>query len=180
MKPVIIIAIAVVCSVGAVLGILVILQEINNLQSQEISKDFDLARAYQIEYDEIMAKTCMPKPSSTYEKGLVYEQAMQESAKQKLEYFTSKMSALENLNQNMKSLQEKYPNNDYFEFELIDCPYDEEWVEIKSLFDKRTDRILSCVSLQYQKCLDENNNEFECDSKLEEFTETAKLIYGYN
>ncbi len=182
----IIIVIAVVCSVVAVLGILVVLQGINDLQSQEIRKDLDLARAYQTEYDEIMAKTCLPDSFPTS-----YHDAEIQLAglKNNVDYFMEQESNLSKLEKNMELLQEKYSNTDII-FVLTEhfCSYDEEQqgyekakrIELNDRIDEKSEIRENFVSLQYQKCIEEGTSKFICDTKLGKFTETAKLVYGYN
>jgi hypothetical protein len=192
MKPVIIIAIAVVCSVVAVLGILAGFVGISNIEAekqneelQEYYNDLDIAQSYKIQYDEIWFNTCMNEPPAlTYDKA----ERQKEKAQNILKYVASIQSTLEDLNNDMDILSEKYPNNDYFEFEGITCPYDEEWAIVHEslinfqgkLTDEQTDKVTMYVSNQYEKCIEKNNTEFICNAKLGEFTEQAKLVLGYN
>ena len=81
MKPVVIIAIAVGCSVAAVFGVLFALTEINNQQLQEYSNDLDLAQSYKNQYYEITSDFCInePPPSSYNESVRLLEKSISAS-----------------------------------------------------------------------------------------------------
>ena len=184
MKPVIIIAIAVVCSVIVVLGILIGFVGVSNIEAEKQNEklreyygDLDLAESYRIEYDEIAWNSCMKSPPPTTEDERV--QSLEES-EIKLQYSERMQSTMISLIVQMVLLQEKYPDNDYFEFDETTCPYDEEWIKSIEVFEKNTERIIKFVANQYEKCIDENQSEVICDSKLDEFEELAKLVYGRN
>ena len=196
MKPVIIIVIAVVCSVVAVLTILFVFQQVENSQIQkqnealqEYYDDLDLAESYRVEYDEIAWNSCLKNPlPSSYQEGV----RQLAEAERNLEYVLRMQPRVFSLEQNMQFLQEKYPNSDYFEFEEVNCPYEEEWaIAIEALRDyqreltgelttEEIDKVEIFVSKQYEKCIEENTSKFICDAKLGEFTESAKLVYGIN
>jgi hypothetical protein len=196
MKPVMIIIIAVVCSVVVMIGVLAVFVGINNIEAekqneklQEYYADLDLAESYKIQYDEIWFNTCMNEPpASSYDKA----ERQAKKAGSILEYIAYMQFTLEDLDNGMDILSKKYPNSDYFKFELLTCPYEEEWAVVgKALKDyqreltgeltvSETDKVTAFVSLQYQKCIEEVTSKFICDARLGEFTETAKLIYGFN
>ena len=129
MKPVIIIAIAVVCSVVAVLGVLVGLDQIATMQAQqaydEYQQDLNLSYSYNEEYYKITYDRCVgPVPTS-------YGEAVKqlEIEKQKLKNLNYYHTQLSNLEGKMDLLQKKYPNSEYFTFDPVTCPYDKEWGE---------------------------------------------------
>ena len=156
MKPVVIIAIAVVCSVVAVLGVLAGLDESNSTRSDlskaydEYQRDLSLASSYNQEYLILKESLCSDRPPpTTYEEAKQmskdYEKILREIAKEqavkpddvlsewtpgdKLELTnvtpSDRLSELEN---KMKNLQKKYPNNSReFTFDTVTCPYAEEW-----------------------------------------------------
>ena len=196
MKPVIIITIAVVCSVVAVLGILAGFVGISNIEVekqneelQEYYTDLDLAESYKIEYYNIASDSCSKDPPPA-----TYREAEIQLEKEKLliEYRNQMQPRVFSLEHNMNFLHEKYPDNDYFEFDETICPYDEEWrVLSEALNDLRQEltgnlnaeqvgKVESYVSNQYENCIEKNNTKFICDAKLGEFTEQAKLVLGYN
>jgi hypothetical protein len=196
MKPIVIIAIAVVCSVVAMVGVLAIFVGINDIETkkqndelQEYYSDLDIAQSYKIQYDEIWFNTCMNEPPAlTYDKA----ERQAEKARSVVEYIARMQLTLEDLDNGMDILSKKYPNNDYFEFELIPCPYEEEWNVVSDalrdyqreitgeLTTEQTDKVTMYVSNQYEKCIEENNTKFICNAKLGEYTEQAKLVLGYN
>ena len=45
-------------------------------------------------------------------------------------------STVENLEQKMELLHEKYPNTDFFVLEKANCPYEKEWAEAYSLLQQ--------------------------------------------
>ncbi len=196
MKPVIIIVLAVVCSVGAMIGILAVFDGINNIEAEkqneklrEYYADLDLAESYKIQYDEIAWNLCSKNPPPTSYRDA--ERQLEEE-ENKLAYGIQMQPKVFSLRENMEFLQEKYPDNVYFKFDETTCPYEEEWAVVsKALSDYRreltgeltaseTDKVEAFVSNQYKKCIEEKTSKFICDAKLGEFTETAKLIYGYN
>lgn len=178
-------------------GVLTVSVGINNIEAekqneklQEYYADLDLAESYRIEFNEIAWNLCEKNPPipSSYQEGV---RALEE-AKRNLEYYARMQPKVFSLEQNMQFLQEKYPNSNYFEFEEVNCPYEEEYAlareALKSykreltgeLTTEETDKVEAYVSNQYEKCIEGNQSEIICKSKLGEFTETAKLIYGYN
>jgi hypothetical protein len=129
MKPVIIIVIAVVCSVVVVLGVLMGLQQIATMQAQqaydEYQQDLNLSYSYNEEYYKITYDRCVgPVPTS-------YGEAVKqlEIEKQKLKNLNYYHTQLSNLEGKMDLLQKKYPNSEYFTFDPVTCPYDKEWGE---------------------------------------------------
>ena len=108
MKPVIIIAIAVVCSVVAVLGILAGFVGISNIEAekqneelQEYYNDLDIAQSYKIQYDEIWFNTCMNEPPAlTYDKA----ERQAEKARSVVEYIARMQLTLEDLDNGMDIL----------------------------------------------------------------------------
>ena len=121
MKPVIIITIAVVCSVVAVLGILAGFVGISNIEVekqneelQEYYTDLDLAESYKIEYYNIASDSCSKDPPPA-----TYREAEIQLEKEKLliEYRNQIQPRVFSLEHNMNFLHEKYPDNDYFEFD---------------------------------------------------------------
>ena len=125
MKPVIIIGIAVVCSVVAVLCILFTLEEIANMELKEYQQDLNLSYSYNEEYYKITYDRCVgPVPTS-------YGEAVKqlEIEKQKLKNLNYYHTQLSNLEGKMDLLQKKYPNSEYFTFDPVTCPYDKEWGE---------------------------------------------------
>ena len=191
MKPIVIIAIAVVCSVVAMIGVLAIFVGINDIETekqneelQEYYADLDIAQSYKIKYLDIMSNTCMGYFPETYNE-------MQQTIKKAQgisNYLISHSSELNAITNTMKSLQEKYPNNDYFYLEEIQCPDQDAWDMLyetaKNYQDELTieqmENVTLYVSNQYEKCIEKNNTEFICNAKLGEFTEQAKLVLGYN
>ena len=158
MKPVVIIAIAVVCSVAAVLGVLVVLEQVTTNQAQqnydEFQRDVSLANSYNLEYTEIKRSECLDfPPPTTYseaEQAVEYfgqklrevaeaQKRMQdESTSEEWESgdsinlgITSNAERLTQLENNMQNLQEKWPNYVSFSFDTVYCPYEEEWEEAK-------------------------------------------------
>ena len=133
MKPVVIIAIAVGCSVAAVFGVLFALTEINNQQLQEYSNDLDLALSYKNQYYEITSDLCInePPPSS-------YNEAVRglEKSKEILRDFNRIVSDQNDLENKMSILSEKYPDNDYFVLEDATCLYQEEWDRATSALEE--------------------------------------------
>ena len=129
MKPVIIIVIAVVCSVVVVLGVLMGLQQIATMQAQqaydEYQQDLNLSYSYNEEYYKITYDRCVgPVPTS-------YGEAVKqlEIEKQKLKNLNYYHTQLSNLEGKMDLLQKKYPNSEYFTFDSVTCPYDKDWEE---------------------------------------------------
>jgi hypothetical protein len=191
LKPVIIIAIAVVCSVVAMIGVLAIFVGINDIDTekqneklQEYYTDLDLAESYKIKYLDIMSNTCMGYFPETYDE----MQQKIKKAQGMSNYLISHSSELNAITNTMKSLQEKYPNSDYFYLEEIQCPDQDAWDTLYErtknyqgeLTIEQTEKVTMYVSNQYEKCIEEDNTKFVCDAKLGEFTESAKLVLGYN
>jgi len=140
MKPLIIIAIAVGCSVVAMIGVLAVFQQVENSQiqiendaHQEYFRDLDLGEMYRIEYLDISYNSCMtnPPPSSLADAVIGLEEA-----EQKLAYVKRMQSTVENLVQKMELLQEKYRNDDFFVLEKANCLYEKEWAEAYSLLQQ--------------------------------------------
>jgi len=125
LKPIVIIAIAVVCSVAAVLGVLFILQEIADVEFREYQQDVTLASSYKMKYSEIKYDRCVgPVPTSYGE--AVKQLEIEEQKLKNLNYYHTQLSNLEG---KMDLLQKKYPNSEYFTFDPVTCPYDKEWGE---------------------------------------------------
>ena len=129
MKPVIIIVIAVVCSVVVVLGVLMGLQPIATMQAQqaydEYQQDLNLSYSYNEEYYKITYDRCVgPVPTSYGE--AVKQLEIEEQKLKNLNYYHTQLSNLEG---KMDLLQKKYPNSEYFTFDPVTCPYDKEWGE---------------------------------------------------
>ena len=90
MKPIVIIAISIVCSVVAVLGILAGFVGVSNIEAEKQNKnlqkyyaDLDLAESYRVEYDKIAWNLCMKSPPpSTYDEAEI----QLSKSKQLLEY----------------------------------------------------------------------------------------------
>jgi len=140
MKPLIIIAIAVGCSVVAMIGVLAIFQQVENSEIQkqneeleEYFRDLDLAEMYRIEYLDISYNTCLtnPPPSSVADAVIGLAEA-----ERTLAYVEKMKSTVENLEQKMELLQEKYRNDDFFVLEKANCPYEKEWAEAYSLLQQ--------------------------------------------
>ena len=188
MKPVIIIAIAVVCSVVAVLGVLVAFSTMQQMEFEEKQKelqsyygDLDLAESYKLRYWNIMEKYCPPPfPESFREAEIQLEQL-----KVKLIGLSSNQE-LPILHEKMDLLAQKYPDSDYFVLEHS-CPYSEDWDKLHEallnyqgqLTTEQSQKVSDFVSNQLKKCL-EKDNQMVCNARLGEFTETAKLVLGYN
>ena len=133
MKPVVIIAIAVGCSVAAVFGVLFALTEINNQQLQEYSNDLDLALSYKNQYYEITSDLCINEPPpSSYNEGV----RLLEKSKRILQDAVSMQSTIEDLKNKMSILSEKYPDSDYFVLEDATCLYQEEWDRATSALEE--------------------------------------------
>ena len=132
MKPVIIIAIAVVCSVGAMTGVLLVFQQVENSEIQkqneelqEYYRDLDLGGMYREEYLAISSNKCITiNPLSA---SLVNAYLGLQELERISEYTIRKQSTVENLEQKMELLHEKYPNTDFFVLEKANCPYEKEW-----------------------------------------------------
>ena len=169
MKPILIITIAVVCSVITVLGVLVGLESINTIQVDKTRDNFasdydeyqrDLSRAYSYnqEYVTLKESQCLDKPPpTTYDEAKQmydhYKKILQEIADaydaEQDEVLSEWVSGdkivltsvtptnqLSNLEDKMKNLQKKYPNNSGdFTFDVVTCPYAEEWDRAKKRLD---------------------------------------------
>jgi len=128
MKPVVIIAIAVVCSVVAVLGVLVGLYLIAAMQAQQdyddYQRDLSLAISYNQEHVRLQEFLCEDKPPPTS-----YDEAVKQLqiAEQKMKQLSEISARQSNLEDKMDSLQKKYPNSEFFTFDVVTCPYAEEW-----------------------------------------------------
>ena len=137
MKPVVIIAIAVVCSVVAVLGVLVGLDQIATIQAQQdyddYQRDLSLAISYNQEHVRLQEFLCEGKPPPTS-----YDEAVKqlEIAKQKLKQLNEISARQSNLEDKMDSLQKKYSNSEFFTFDLVTCPYEKEWKEAQKSLDQ--------------------------------------------
>ncbi len=178
MKPVIIIAIAVVCSVGAVLGILAVLTGVSNAELQEYYVDLDIAQSYKIQYLEIFDKMyCMKNPPPTTDDEIIQ---LQNEFELQSQYVERIQPTLDSLTTQVKILQEKYPDDNYFKLDVPFCPYQEEWIKYSDYVDIQTERKAEFIANQYEKCIEVNQSETVCDSKLDEFTELAKLVLGNN
>jgi len=136
MKPVFIIAIAVVCSVVAVLGVLSILQEIADMEFREHKQDIDSAYSYKEKYSELKYDlSCVgsPPPKTLGEATTQLKKLNSELENIQRGTFTEELSILE---YEMSLLHDKYPNSDYFTFDLVTCPYEKEWKEAQKILDQ--------------------------------------------
>jgi len=136
MKPVIIIAIAVVCSVVTVLGILGTISYIEDMENQLFRNDLLLAADIQTQYDIIMSNTCLPDPTISFSDGTSATQSLAKIESQ-VQYISEKQSELDDLRYNMELLQKKYPEGD-FTLTEYPCPYNEEWISLIALTEKQS------------------------------------------
>jgi len=140
MKPLIIIAIAVGCSVVAMIGVLAIFQQVENSEiqkendaRQEYLRDLDLAEMYRIQYLDISYNSCLTKPPPS---SVVDAAGGLAEVERILAYVEKMQSTVEDLEQKMELLQEKYRNDDFFVLEKANCPYEKEWAEAYSLLQQ--------------------------------------------
>ena len=149
LKPVFIIAIAVVCSVVAVLGVLSVLQEIADMEFRERQQDIDSAYSYKEKYSELKYDlTCADYPpaqtwSEAREQMEIARKQLEQIALNQKGTFTDELSILES---KMSLLQDKYPNSDYFTFDPVTCPYEKEWAEARAQMGRYRDELLEKTS----------------------------------
>ncbi len=130
LKPVLIIAIAVVCSVVAVLGVLSILQEIADMEFREHQQDVDSASSYKEKYSELkyyLSCVGSPPPKTLGEATAQLKKLNSELENIQKGTFTEELSILE---YEMSLLHDKYPNSEYYAFDPVTCPYEKEWREL--------------------------------------------------
>jgi DNA repair exonuclease SbcCD ATPase subunit len=145
MKPVVIIAIAVVCSVVAVLGGLTVLESVTIMQvdslRDEMGKDYDeyrqdlfRASSYNQEHMRLQEFFCSDNPPTTDWDAA--NKAMRE-LEEKMKRANDVIVQLNEIKDKMSLLQKKYPNNSgEFTFDVVTCPYEEEWKEAKKSLDQ--------------------------------------------
>jgi hypothetical protein len=128
MKPVVIIAIAVVCSVIAMLGILFVIDYNNNQILLEYNQDVNRALSLKLQWMELTKEYCMRiLPPTTYSEGI---EAKNESQRV-LELVTKneKGNVLSEIKSEMEQLAKKYSDYKYFVLEDASCIYEKEWDE---------------------------------------------------
>ena len=186
--------IGVIIVAGIILAILLGLNLYTNMQIQEkmdniennyvpvSAEDYALADSYQDRYSELMDLSCLGDfPSSFTE----MEGKLKQHEKN-LEKLLFSNQELYDLKYNMGLLALKYPQSAYFELyhecyddEMWDVLYEQLQNEQGILTPEQKMRLQDFVSHQLAKCL-EKEPELSCNSRIGEFTETGKLVLGYN
>jgi len=164
MKPIVIIAISVVCSVGAILGIAVVLDYGSDIAAQKLQEDGQKAYKIQQEYYEITSEHCIqyPPPTTYTEAELVMK-----DAERVLRTYASDQDRMIELGKQMQVYADKYPEYDFFVLEVASCPYDFEWEPVR-------ERKISAME-QYQEQLEQQKEEIAKD--LEEFCIDGNCYY---
>jgi len=176
---------------GIILAILIGLNFVSSIQQtgfeenqkelQSYYRDLDLAESYKLRYWNIMEKYCPPPlPESFREAEIQLEQMKIQMME------LSSNQELPELHEKMDLLSQKYPDSDYFVLEHS-CPYDEDWDKAYEallnyrgqLTSEQSQKVSDFVSNQLEKCL-EKDSQMACNARMGEFTETAKLVLGYN
>ena len=130
MKPVIIIAIAVVVSIAGTIGVLFAWQEIAKIQSYDPNEEFfrDEARyqLYESQYQIIYSQYCSPPLPESFREAENNLRIMEQNL-----YNMLNDPELDAIQQKMKLLREKYPDRPaFFPVPEPDCPYDEAYERV--------------------------------------------------
>ena len=139
MKPVVIIAIAVVCSVAGTLGVLIAWQGVATMQSYDPNEEFfrDEARyqLYESQYQIIYSQYCSPPLPESFREAENNMRIMEQNL-----YNMLNDPELDAIQQKMKLLREKYPDRPaFFPVPEPDCPYDEAYDRLSREFAQLKD-----------------------------------------
>ena len=164
MKPIVIIAISVGCSVGAILGIAVALDYGSDMAAQKLQEDGQKAYKIQQEYSEITSEHCnqYPPPRTYTEAELVMK-----DAERVLRTYASDQDRMIELGKQMQVYADKYPEYDIFVLQKASCPYEYEW-------EKEIEKNRSAMA-QYREQLEQQKEEIGKD--LEEFCIDGNCYY---